>query len=1039
MSEKDLLIYIQKMSQALEDEIECLKKGGGGKRVPIIEGEFQFETGRKYIYRFIIDTEYLQIDDSPGLLLIPSRGNYGDKTIKVYISNVEATEVSIASDEFLGEYIAQAVLVVSPYYLLEILKTRLEEIKNKQFNVNCDLAVGIFNGENPKKISEKGFQPLQGLDIDQNRALEHSLKNNITFIWGPPGTGKTHTIAKIIEVLVKKNQTVLFASHTNSAIDTALIKTYELLSKNSGKEFLEGGKVIRFGTPHRKDPKLEEILLEKVVEKRSKNLFLEKEKLDQRKQKNEKIFNEIKKILEIFREKETFEKKLIEKETEIKRLEEEILNLGKKINIIKERLLREKKGLERILKGNFVIKLFNPSPTQFRDKIEGIGRLLESKETDLYEVQKRKQNGVKEKEKIRIKMLDLKKEIQSKVDPPDKSIIEKDMEKAKGEIENLNNRLAQIDREINEMTEKVLKESLVIGTTLSKTFLNPEIYQQEFDTVIIDEASIAPLPNLFFNFCKAGKNVIISGDFKQLPPIANAKTDAVKEWLKKDIYEKVKIIENINSRDYDSRVIMLKQQRRMRPEITQIINPFYNNSLKINLEGKEEKKNYEHPFDRGIIFCDTSVIDPWCARAKGGFSRYNLYSAVLSVNLAERVLEKGAEEIGIITPFSAQANLIRKLVMDRGLQKSIKSSTVHQFQGDEKEFIIIDTVDGYPMKKVSVLMRGEMDSEAMRLINVAITRAKFGLVVINNYEYFRAKMIQGNSVFDALKRIYNSGLIIPAEEFLPSYSQVKNQTEIDMPEGKEFLVKDAGGFYRAFINDLYRAKERVLIISPFISRKRLSFMMDALRHLADKGVEVIIFSRPPEQQPEGKNVAMELIEAIKKLKIKIDLQRNIHEKIALIDKEICWFGSLNILSQSQSSERMMRFNSVKAVEQLYKVLGASGFLNLFKTKEKKKSIQEKIKKELRGKMPPPICCGEKMDLRFGKYGPFYGCADFPKDKKITSIPLYLIENVIEELKIPCPDKDCKGKMRFKRYKQGSFLSCGNYPDCRRTIDLSKSF
>ena len=51
-----------------------------------------------------------------------------------------------------------------------------------------------------------------------------------TLILGMPGTGKTTTIAHLVQVAVAENKTVLLTSYTHSAVDNILLK----LKKVSG-------------------------------------------------------------------------------------------------------------------------------------------------------------------------------------------------------------------------------------------------------------------------------------------------------------------------------------------------------------------------------------------------------------------------------------------------------------------------------------------------------------------------------------------------------------------------------------------------------------------------------------------------------------------------------------------------------------------------------------------------------------------------------------------------------------------------------------
>ncbi|MEK7316995.1 MAG: type I DNA topoisomerase [Candidatus Eisenbacteria bacterium] len=72
-------------------------------------------------------------------------------------------------------------------------------------------------------------------------------------------------------------------------------------------------------------------------------------------------------------------------------------------------------------------------------------------------------------------------------------------------------------------------------------------------------------------------------------------------------------------------------------------------------------------------------------------------------------------------------------------------------------------------------------------------------------------------------------------------------------------------------------------------------------------------------------------------------------------------------------------------------------------------------------------CGSKMVKKFGRNGPFLACPKYPECK--TTMPLD-DEVPVEAPNVPCPT--CGGVMRVRTGRFGKFLACASYPDCKGT-------
>lgn len=77
------------------------------------------------------------------------------------------------------------------------------------------------------------------------REMEQSQP--ITFVWGPPGTGKTQTLAKIALTHIEQGHRVLMLSYSNVSVDGAVMRVHSLSKKK------KPGVLLRYGYPRRSD------------------------------------------------------------------------------------------------------------------------------------------------------------------------------------------------------------------------------------------------------------------------------------------------------------------------------------------------------------------------------------------------------------------------------------------------------------------------------------------------------------------------------------------------------------------------------------------------------------------------------------------------------------------------------------------------------------------------------------------------------------------------------------------------------------------
>jgi hypothetical protein len=108
---------------------------------------------------------------------------------------------------------------------------------------------------------------------------------------------------------------------------------------------------------------------------------------------------------------------------------------------------------------------------------------------------------------------------------------------ARRELGAIDTALARIDPELEAIGQTVIADAQVVATTLTRVYLRNELHDRRFDTVILDEASIAPIPALWIAARLADGSVVVVGDVGQCRPIKQSEHPLADKWLGRDIFD----------------------------------------------------------------------------------------------------------------------------------------------------------------------------------------------------------------------------------------------------------------------------------------------------------------------------------------------------------------------------------------------------------------------------------------------------------------------------------------------------------------------
>lgn len=275
-----------------------------------------------------------------------------------------------------------------------------------------------------------------------------------------------------------------------------------------------------------------------------------------------------------------------------------------------------------------------------------------------------------------------------------------------------------------QVEHEILKAADVVCCTAAGAG-DPRLAEFRFRQVLMDESTQATEPETLIPLIMGAKRVVMIGDHCQLGPVVTCKK-ARAAGLGQSLFERLILLGVAPYR--------LQIQYRMHPCLSEFpSNVFYEGALQNGVAASERLSHH--------------IQFPWPNQSKpmmfwahfgqeelsGSGTSYLNRSEASSVEVAvTHLLRSGVEpkDIGVVTPYEGQRSFVVNHMQRVGplrqqLYMEVQVASVDSFQGREKDFIVLSCVRSNETSGIGFL------SDPRRL-NVAMTRARLGLVIIGN-------------------------------------------------------------------------------------------------------------------------------------------------------------------------------------------------------------------------------------------------------------------------------------------------------------------
>ncbi|WP_084524213.1 AAA domain-containing protein [Nocardia inohanensis] len=919
---------IPELIRALRAEVAAELQGDGGRAVMVTLRRGKRSGGSDERPEYVFETKTEQNPLNGTQVLVRT------ETKKQWVRGEAVWEavgrVRLTTEAELGSGASTVTIRDDETLRLEQLIERLQLAgKDGRGRVDLDKAGWMVGGGNPAIGREgrpdmlvAGYRALP-LNSFQRQAVEQALGSEVTFVWGPPGTGKTEVVSRIVEGCYRQGHTVLFLAPTNIAVDQAVERLCELLSRESGFETGLLQRAGRVTVPSLNAKFGEFIVSDRIVGRLSGELSARQSEVATQLERARQDLEIHERTLALTEQFESL-RKVIETTPAAKR-EVAAKHAECVEDIGKLRGSRDKLGIPSGMRAQWTqhkldelnrkIARQEAAAAEWSTRVTALSREFRTACAQFEEVGPRLQRCQRLRQGL------------------------PSHDEVRAAVEGLGNEHRQLGEQLSKIEDLVRAGCRVLGTTVAKAVQSRRLLD-EIDVVVIDEAGMVDLPSAWYLAGLARKRVVVAGDFRQLPAVTQGSGNQSAspddrahsaQWMDRDVFHAAGLVDAGGSVLRDRRLVRLVEQYRMRPAICAVVNEVaYRDAPLTTGRGDTSALSGSLLLESPLILVDTSEKRKALGDrfVRGGHRTNAVHEAVIHELVrglqADGVLpayqgrSEGSptERLAVIAPYRDQVKVLQDSISHRfGVHFDGLVDTVHRFQGSQRPVVIIDTVAGASDIAGYFYAGIGPSSTTCRLLNVALSRAQDHLMVVADVEFLERTLPAGSETVRMLHHLRAHAQVLPVGDLVP----VRMASELAGLPDRElvrpaFFPKDE--VRRAVEWDIERAAHSIEIYCAFLDPAPVDFWLERFRKKLVSGVKVVIHTRDQKSGSKGESA----LGRLRRAGCDVDTRPHMHEKVLIVDNEVLWHGSLNLLAGSGPTDLMMRITSRASCDRVRKIM-----------------------------------------------------------------------------------------------------------------------
>lgn len=237
---------IDEMISSLDDEIKASIKFSRNNTINIRLINKKLKINNDVIYEIILDLDTDDFFKIESGLIIKLHSDYKKFDCEVIDYDSIESKIYVKCSYDISRISGKKKVEIDNSWL--IIKVKDYVLQNKNNIQNSDVYKNTVIKLWLRYMIDKNNIKLcdnKDLDQEQIRAFSSAIDKRVTIIWGPPGTGKSHTISNIINHFIDKNEKTLVLCLANVALDSLLLKVIGV--KINNQDELKKYQVVRVG------------------------------------------------------------------------------------------------------------------------------------------------------------------------------------------------------------------------------------------------------------------------------------------------------------------------------------------------------------------------------------------------------------------------------------------------------------------------------------------------------------------------------------------------------------------------------------------------------------------------------------------------------------------------------------------------------------------------------------------------------------------------------------------------------------------------